>query len=39
MGPPLDLTVIEGGKNGSDENKIGLGWTAPAEDGGGPVDG
>ena len=39
VGPPLDLTVIEGGITGSGENKIGLGWTAPAADGGGPVDG
>ena len=39
VGPPLDLAVIEGGITGGGENKVGLGWTAPAEDGGGPVDG
>ena len=39
VGPPLDLTVIEGGRTGDGDNKIGLGWNAPAEDGGGPVDG
>ena len=42
VGPPLELAVIAGGSAalpGGSENRIGLGWTAPAEDGGGPVDG
>ena len=42
VGPPLDLEVTAGGSGaaaGGGGNRIGLGWTAPSEDGGGPVDG
>ena len=35
VGAPRNLEVIAAGS----ENTISLGWTAPAEDGGGPVDG
>ena len=35
VGAPRNLEVIAAGS----ANTIGLGWTAPAEDGGGPVDG